>query len=245
MPFFFTLRFFRLFRRLFPAAAPADPGGLRGALRLRCRLRPLEDLLKVVVQGVALDGAVFLHQGVAQLPPVSGPPHKRQAQALLDGWSQGHLPEGGAVPGPQGFDGGLVPLVLADDVGVIRLALTHQHAQLRDDLEVDGVFAAPDALDILHFRLGVGAQLLQPAESQAGLLIKYQDGVLLGEHIDALQPGADVVVAVHQKYRLHENSSFFFEFLPVSKEKALVVYQISSACARQKREDRGAVLPEW
>lgn len=68
MPFFFTLRFFRLFRRLFPAAAPADPGGLRGALRLRCRLRPLEDLLKVVVQGVALDGAVFLHQGVAQLP---------------------------------------------------------------------------------------------------------------------------------------------------------------------------------
>src|SRR5699024_12825131 len=53
----------------------------------------------------------------------------------------------------EGAHGGLIALVLADDIGEIRLSSAHQDAQLRDDLEVQGVLAALHALQILHLGL--------------------------------------------------------------------------------------------
>ncbi|SCJ35892.1 Uncharacterised protein [uncultured Blautia sp.] len=53
----------------------------------------------------------------------------------------------------EGAHGGLIALVLADDIGEIRLSSSHQDAQLRDDLEVQGVLASLHALQILHNHL--------------------------------------------------------------------------------------------
>ena len=181
-----------------PPSAPAGPGGLGGFLRLGGGLfRPLEDLLEVIVQGAALGFAALPGQGVAQVLAAGGFQDEGQVEAGLNRGPQVHLLEGVGVPGTQGVDGGGVALVLADDIGVVRLPAAHQHPQFCDDLEVDGVPAAPDALDVLHVRGGPGAQLLDFAEGQPFFLVKDQNGVLLGEHLDALQACADVVVAVH------------------------------------------------
>ena len=151
----------------------------------------------MAVQQVAPGGAVFLLQGALQLLAAGGAQQEGQGQTGFDGGPQVHFPEGVGVPGPQGVYGGGVALVLADDVGVVRLAPAHQHAQLRDDLEVDGVPSAPDALNILYAGLGPGAELFDFAEGQTGFLIKDQHRVLLGEHVNALQAGSDVVVSVY------------------------------------------------
>ena len=160
----------------------------------------------------ALHIAVLPVQGLGQLLPAAGTHQEGGTQAALDGRAQGHLPEGVGVAAPQSADGSLIALVLADDIGEVRLAPAHQNAQLRDDLEVDGIFAAFDALQILDLRLGVGAELLDAGQRLA-LAVKNQDGVLGRQQLDALEPGADVVVAVHQKNHFHGNCSFFRRFL--------------------------------
>ena len=111
----------------------------------------------------------------------------------------------------EGAHGGLVPLVLADDVGEVRLAPAHQDPQLRDDLEVQGVLAALHALQILDLGPGAGAQLFHVGQGLA-LAEEDQDGVLLRQQVDALEAGADVVVAVHQKNHFHEIVLSFLVF---------------------------------
>ena len=158
----------------------------------------------MVVQGAALGLAALLSQGVAQVLAVCGFQNEGQVEAVLNGGPQVHLLEGVGVPGPQGVNGGGIALVLADDIGVVRLPAAHQDAQLSDNLEVDGVLAAPDALNVLHRGAGASAELLDLTEGKALLLVKNQDGVLFGEHLNALQACADVVVAVHQKNHFHK-----------------------------------------
>ena len=104
--------------------------------------------------------------------------------------------------------GGLVPLVLADNVGEVRLAPAHQDPQLRDDLEVQGVLTALDALQVLDLGRRAGAQLFHALQGLT-LAEEYQNGVLRRQQVDALETGADVVVAVHQKNHFHGICSFF------------------------------------
>ena len=191
----------------------------------------------MVEQRLALGLAVLPYHTLFQFRRCGGPAHECQVQARLDGRPQRHLLEGVRIPGTQGVDGGGVALVLADDIGVIRLLLAHQHPQLRDDLEVDGVLATPDALNILHVRLGPGAQLLDLAEGQAALLIKYQHGVFLGEHVDALEARADVVVSVYQKNHFHCD---ILSSLILSAFYSICQFSISvSPPARKRRQKEG------
>ena len=111
----------------------------------------------------------------------------------------------------EGAHGGLIALVLADDIGEIRLSSAHQDAQLRDDLEVQGVLASLHALQILHLGLCAGAQLFHVGQGLP-LAEKDQDGVLGSQQVDTLEPGANVVVAVHQKNHLHQIVLSFLVF---------------------------------
>ena len=195
-----------LLGRLCTLAAPlAPPGGLLGLLRRRRHRdrRRSKQLLQVGIGQHALGGAELPDQRLGQLLPAGAAQQEAGLQAALDGGPQRHLPEGIGVPGPQGAHGGLIPLVLADDVGKVCLAPAHQHPQLRDDLEVDGVLAAPDALQVLDLGLGPGAELLHAGKALS-LSVKNKDGVVGSQQVDALEPGADVVVTIHQKNHVHE-----------------------------------------
>ena len=199
-----------LFGGLGALSAPlTPPGGLLGILRRsghrgRCRGK---QLLQMGIGQHTLGRAELPNQRLRQLLTAGAAQQETGLQAALDRRPQRHLPEGIRVPGPQGAHSGLIPLVLADDVGKVRLAPAHQYTQFRDDLEVDGVLAAPDALQILDLGLGAGTELLHTGKALS-LSIKNQDGVVGGQQVDALQPGADVVVTVHQKNHVHESCSF-------------------------------------
>ena len=152
----------------------------------------------VSIGQLTLHGAVLPGQGGGQLLPSACPQQERRLETVLNGGAQSHLPERGGVSCVEGTHGGLISLVLADDIGEIRLSSSHQDAQLRDDLEVQGVLASLHALQILHLGLCAGAQLFHVGQGLP-LAEKDQDGVLGSQQVDTLEPGANVVVAVHQK----------------------------------------------
>ena len=96
----------------------------------------------------------------------------------------------------EGAHSGLIPFVLADDIGKVRLAPAHQDAKFRDDLEVQGVFAALHALQILDLGGGAGAELFHAVQGLP-LAEEDQNGILRRQQMNALQARADVVVTVH------------------------------------------------
>ena len=165
----------------------------------------------MLIGQLTLHGAVLPGQGGGQLLPSACPQQERRLETVLNGGAQSHLPERGGVSCVEGAHGGLISLVLADDIGEIRLSSSHQDAQLRDDLEVQGVLASLHALQILHLGLCAGAQLFHVGQGLP-LAEKDQDGVLGSQQVDTLEPGANVVVAVHQKNHLHQIVLSFLVF---------------------------------
>lgn len=115
----------------------------------------------------ALYLTIFPVQSLGQLLPAGGAHQEGCPQTALDRGAQSHFLKGVGVTAPESADGGLIALVLTDDIGEIRLAPADQDTQLRNDLKVDGIFSALDALQVLDMGLGVGAELLDAGKGLA------------------------------------------------------------------------------